>query len=75
MYLSIEIYQGNDNIYVAACPELNLFANAGTQTEAVEKLKANIFNLLKEEGEFAFSESDVKFDYQNVPPSETETVH
>lgn len=42
MFIDIEIYRGDDNIFVAACPELNLFSHAKTQEEAVEKLKKSI---------------------------------
>ena len=47
MYIDIEIYKGDDNIFVAACPELNLFTHAETQDKAVEKLKENILHFLE----------------------------
>ncbi|MDO8489194.1 MAG: hypothetical protein Q7S42_03680 [Candidatus Omnitrophota bacterium] len=42
MYVDIEVYRGDDNIFVAACPELNLFTHAKSQKAAVKKLKKNI---------------------------------
>jgi predicted RNase H-like HicB family nuclease len=43
----IEIYKSIDNVYIAACPELELFSKGDTQKEAVKKLKTNISNYLK----------------------------
>lgn len=42
MYINIEIYRGDDNIYITRCPELNLYANGKTQKEAIAKLKKKI---------------------------------
>lgn len=41
-YLDIEIYRGDDAIFVARCPQLGLFCHAPTQEEAVSKLKKDI---------------------------------
>lgn len=42
MYVDIEIYRGDDNIYIACCPELDIYSNGNTQKEAAAKLKARI---------------------------------
>ncbi len=47
MYANIEIYRGDDNIYITRCPELNLYANGNTQKEAVLKLKRKIAKALR----------------------------
>ena len=49
MSIDIEIYRGDDNIFVAACPELNLSCYAETQDEAVAKLKEDITLVLKDQ--------------------------
>ncbi|MBU4377182.1 MAG: hypothetical protein KKD29_06910 [Candidatus Omnitrophica bacterium] len=46
MYVDIEIYKSNDNVYIACCPELNLYANANTQGEAATKLKKKISDFI-----------------------------
>ena len=43
----IEVYRSNDNIYVAACPDLELFSRGRTEKEAIKKLKDNIDRYLK----------------------------
>lgn len=42
MYLDIEIYRGDDNVYITRCKELDLYANGRTQKEAVARLKKKI---------------------------------
>ena len=64
MYLSIEIYKGNDSIFVATCPELELFSNASTQEEAVEKLKSNIMSYLNSIEESKSTEEDLKITFR-----------
>lgn len=61
MYVDIEIYRGDDNIFVAACPELNLFSHAETQDKAVEKLKKDILHFLKNSQTFADAKEDIEF--------------
>ena len=46
MYVDIEIYRGDDNIYIACSPEFDLYANGDTQREAVAKLKKKINSFL-----------------------------
>ena len=48
MYINIEIYRGDDNIYITHCPELDLYANGKTQKEAVAKLRRIIDNYFEE---------------------------
>lgn len=61
MYLDIEIYRGDDNIFVAACPELNLFSHADTQDEAVEMLKQNILHYMEQSQTLADTREDIEF--------------
>ena len=42
LYIDIEIYRGDDNIYITRCPEYNVFANGKTQKEAIAKIKKKI---------------------------------
>jgi predicted RNase H-like HicB family nuclease len=42
MYISIEVYKGDDNSFIAACPELSLFSNGKTEKQAVDRLKEEI---------------------------------
>ena len=61
MYIDIGIYRGDDNIFVAACPELNLFSHAETQDEAVEKLKKNIMEFMAKTDASSNTEKDIEF--------------
>lgn len=47
MYINIEIYRGDDNIYITRCPELDLYANGKTQKEAIAKLRRIIDDYFK----------------------------
>ena len=60
MYANIEIYKGDDNIYITRCPELDLYAKGRTQREAVLKLKKKIANFLRKSD--SHSSSDPKQD-------------
>ena len=42
MNVTIDIYRADDNIYIACCPELNLYTNSCIQKDAVAKLKKKI---------------------------------
>ncbi len=42
----IEIYKSNDNLYVAACPDLELFSKGRTKEEAVRNLEESITSFL-----------------------------
>ncbi len=46
MYISIEVYKGDDNSFLATCPELSLFSNGETEQEAVDRLKEDIVSHL-----------------------------
>ena len=61
MFIDIEIYKGDDNIFVAICPELNLHVHAPTQDEAVDKLKFNILDYIKNSKIYADAKQDIKF--------------
>ncbi len=60
MYVDIEVYRGDDNIFVAACPELNLFSHAKTQKAAVRKLKKNIRDFLSNQDEIEDAKCEVE---------------
>lgn len=47
MYADIEIYRGDDNIFITRCPELNLYAKGRTQRDAVMKLKKKIAKFIR----------------------------
>lgn len=61
MYIDIEIYRGDDNIFVAACPEMNLFTHAETQDGAVAKLKKDIIHFLENSKTLAAAKEDLEF--------------
>lgn len=63
MYTNIEIYRGDDNIYITRCPELDLYANGRTQKEAIAKLKKKIAEFLNESD----SSEDAKEDIAYMP--------
>ncbi|MCK4789549.1 MAG: hypothetical protein KAV87_37755 [Desulfobacteraceae bacterium] len=46
MYISIEVYKGDDNSFLAACPELSLFSSGETEQQAVDRLKEDIVSHL-----------------------------
>jgi hypothetical protein len=52
MYINIEIYRGDDNIYITRCPELDLYANGRTQKEAIAKLRKIIDDYFKQDEKF-----------------------
>ena len=52
MYINIEIYKGDDNIYITRCPELDLYANGRTQKEAIAKLRRIIDDYFKQDGKY-----------------------
>lgn len=61
MYIDIEIYRGDDNIFVAACPELNLYSHAKTQDAAVRKLKKNILEFMENSKTSTETKKDIEF--------------
>lgn len=42
MYISIKVYKGTNNSFIARCPELNLSSMGETEGQAVERLKEEI---------------------------------
>ena len=66
MYLNIEVYRGNDDIFIATCPELELYSHGDTQEQAVEKLQRDIVSLLATLDKVK-SEQDIKFSYHYYP--------
>ena len=59
MYANIEIYRGDDNIYITHCPELDLYANGKTQKEAITKLKKKIAEFLNESNSSDEAKQDI----------------
>ncbi len=59
MFLDIEVYKSDDNIFVASCPELDLHSHAPTRDEAVDKLKLNILDCIKNSGLYKEAREDV----------------
>ena len=58
--MEIEVYKSNDNMYVAACPELELFSKGRTEEEAIRKLEDSISRLLLAQEKRAEAEDDIK---------------
>ena len=61
MYLSIEIYKANDNIFLAICPELNLYSHGDTKEDAINKLKEDTISLLTSSYQVTFLEEEMDF--------------
>ena len=61
MYVDIEIYRGDDNIYIACSPEFDLYANGDTQREAVAKLKKKINSFLDKSDSSFESNKDIDY--------------
>lgn len=55
----IEIYRGNDGIYVAYSPELNIYSNGNTQGEAAVKLKARVNEYIDKGDSFFDAHKDI----------------
>lgn len=61
MFVDIEVYKGDDNVFVASCPELNLYSNASTRDEAVDKLKFNILDYIRNSKIYADAKEEIGF--------------
>lgn len=61
MYINIEIYRGDDNIYITRCQEYDLYANGKTQKEAVAKLKKRIAEFIKRSDSSADAVDDIDY--------------
>ena len=61
MFLDIEVYKGDDNIFVASCPELGLHSHGPTRDEAVDKLKFNILDYIKNSRLYKEAREDIDF--------------
>ncbi len=61
MFIDIEVYKGDDNIFLASCPELNLHSHAPTRDEAVDKLKFNILDYMKNSKLYADAKEEIDF--------------
>lgn len=61
MYADIEIYRGDDNIYITRCPEFNLYANGKTQREAIAKLKKKIAKFISKSDSSADAKQDIDY--------------
>jgi len=61
MYINIEIYRGDDNIYITRCPELNLYANGKTQKEAIANIKRIIAKFIDKSNSSINAKQDIDF--------------
>jgi predicted RNase H-like HicB family nuclease len=61
MFLDIEVYKGDDNIFVASCHELNLHARAATRDEAVEELKFNIMDYVENSKVYDDAKEEIEY--------------
>ncbi len=61
MDVNIEIYVGDDNIYIARCPELEIYANGDSQGEAVSKLKKKIAAHYEQSDIFLDAKQDIDY--------------
>lgn len=61
MFVDIEVYRGDDNIFLASCPELNLYSHAPTQDEAVNKLKVNILESIRNSKIYSDAREEIEF--------------
>ena len=60
-YVDIEIYRGDDNIYIACCPELDIYSNGNTQEEAAAKLKKRISEFIDKYDSFFDARKDIDY--------------
>ncbi len=61
MFVDIEVYKGDDNIFVASCPELDLYSHATTRDEAVDKLKFSILDHIRNFKIYADAREEIDF--------------
>lgn len=61
MFLDIEVYKGDDDVFIASCPELNLYSRANTSDEAVDKLKFDILDYIRNSKIYADTKQDIEF--------------
>ena len=61
MFVDIEIYKGDDNIFVANCPQFDLYSHAVTQQEAIDKLKFNILDHIRNSKIYTDAKEDIQF--------------
>lgn len=61
MYINIEIYRGDDNIYITRCQEFDIYANGNTQKEAIAKLKRRIRKLINESDSSINAKQDIGY--------------
>jgi predicted RNase H-like HicB family nuclease len=61
MFIDIEVYRGDDNIFVASCPELNLHSHGPTRDEAVDRLKYNILDYVNNSKLYSDAKEEIGF--------------
>lgn len=61
MFVDIEVYRGDDNIFVASCPDLDLYTHAPTQDEAVNRLKVNILDSIRNSRIYSDAKEEIGF--------------
>ncbi len=61
MFIDIEVYKGDDNIFVASCPELDLHSHGPTRDDAVDKLKFNILDCIRNSKIYSDARNEIDF--------------
>ncbi len=59
IYVDIEIYRGDDNIYIARAPKIDIYANGSTQKEAAAKLRKRIDEFINKRDSFFDARKDI----------------
>ena len=67
MFIDIEVYKGDDNIFVASCPELELYSRALTREEAIDRLKFNILDYIKNSQAYSDARQEIEFSVRFYP--------
>lgn len=61
MDVTIDIYRADDNVYIACCPEFNLYTNSRTQKDAIVKLKKKITEFIDKSESFVDAKEDIDY--------------
>ena len=60
-YVDVEIYRGDDNIYIACSTEFDIYSNGNTQEEAVAKLKKKVSEFIDKYDSFFNARKDIDY--------------
>ena len=72
MFIDIEVYKGDDDIFVASCPELDLYSHANTRDEAVDRLKLDILDYIKNSKIYVDARDEVSFSVRFYSSGQTQ---